>query len=255
MTTPQTSDGNDKGQPLAAEGLGGALQREVAPLLEHTRRTVLETTEELLRSQTDLLVGRLKGMLLETAAELQERQLEPLLDRVKHTVLAVCAEVGQKYGATLLSGVRDALGEGVGGVLRQQLEPVVEQARRGMRDSTDFVGEYADLLVARMRDAVTEPIARVLREDLPNYARRAGGRVVDYALAATLFCLAAVFLLVGAVQGLQYAGLPSYLTYLLGGLAALGTGLVFLRLYARPLQTPGATGDEPRSGRAEKPPP
>jgi hypothetical protein len=55
--------------------------------------------------------------------------------------------------------------------------------------------------------------------------------------------VAAVFLLVGAVQGLQLAGLPSFLTHVLCGLAALGVGLVLLRLYAR-TQEPGPGREE-----------
>jgi hypothetical protein len=251
MTTSQLAESSDdtmrrveelvqRTQRTPLEGMEGALQRQTASLLEQVRRTVLETTDELVSRHGEPLAARLRGALREAFEELQTRQLGPLLDQFNQRVLAGVDEVGQKQAGPLLARLKEALAEAVGVLVRQQMEPLLDGARRGMRDSAEPVRDYADRLVGKVRDAVAEPIAQVMRVQVPDYVRRAGGRVIDYALAATLFCVATVVLLVGAVQRRQQAGLPSYLTYILGGLTALGTGLVFLRLYARPGNGPGS---------------
>jgi hypothetical protein len=240
-------------QRSVLEGMEGLLQRQMAPLLEQVRGTLLETTDEILRRQAEPLAARLGVALRQAVEELQQKQMDPLLGRIKETVLAAVEEVGQKHAGPLLARLKESLGEAVGELVRRQMDPLLDGARRGMRDSAGFVREYADQLVGKVRDAVTEPLARVMQVLLPECARRAGGHMIDYALAATLFCVAAVFLLVGAVQGLQQAGLPTYLTYILGGLTALGTGLVFLRLYARRLKPNGPPAASP--GAAAQPGP
>jgi hypothetical protein len=227
-------------QRSVLEGMEGILQRQTAPLLEQVRRTLLETTDEVLNRHAEPLASRLSAALREVVEELQARQLGPLLERLKQVALAAVDEVGQKHAGPLLTRLKETLRDAVGDLLRRQMDPLFEGARQGMRDSADSVREYADLLVGKVREAVAEPIAQVLRVQVPEYARHAGVRLIDYVLAAVLFSLAAVFLLMGVVQGLQQAGLPTYLTYILGGLAALGTGLVFLRLYTRPRNGPGA---------------
>jgi hypothetical protein len=127
----------------------------------------------------------------------------------------------------------------------------VGRARQGAREGAEFVRGHADLLVGKVRQEVAEPVVRALRDQAPRYARWVGGQMIHYALAATLFCLAAVFLLVGAVQGLEQVGLPPYLTWILGGAGALGVGLVVLRLSAGARAGPS----EPGAGQDENHPP
>jgi hypothetical protein len=240
-------------QRSVLEGMEGMLQRQMTPLLEQVRRALLETTGEALSRHAEPLAARLRGALRDAVEELSARQLGPLLERLKQAVLAAVEEAGRKHAGPLLTRLKETLGEAAGDLVRRQLDLLLAGARRGMPDGADHVREYADLLVGKVRDAVAEPIAQVMRVHVPGYVRRAGGRLIDYALAATLLCVAAVFLLVGAVQGLQQAGLPTYLTYLLGGLAALGAGLVFLRLYTRPAGGTGPPGAERDANRTSPP--
>jgi hypothetical protein len=238
-------------QRSVLEGFEGILARQVAALVEHTRRSA-QATEEVLSKHADLLMARLKAALRETAEELRQRQLESVLQRLKETALAALEEARQKHVSPLLAQVQEVLGE----ALRRQVDQVADRVRQELRDGSASFKDYTDQLVVKMRETVAEPMARALRVQVPEYARRAGGRVLDYALAATLFCVAAVLLPVGAVQGLQQTGLPAYLTYILGGLGALGIGLVFLRLYARPQQnTASAAGGSAATAGSEKSPP
>jgi hypothetical protein len=216
-------------QRSVLDGMEGILARQVAALLEHTRRSA-QATEEVLSKHAELLMGRLQAALRETAEELRQRQLESMLQRLKETALAALEEARQKHVGSLLAQVQAVLSE----VLGWQVDQIADRVRQELREGSAAFRESADQLVGKMRESVAEPVVRALREQIPEYARRAGGRVLDFALAGTLFCLAAVLLPVGAVQGLQEAGLPAYLTDILGGLGALGIGLVFLRLYRRP---------------------
>jgi hypothetical protein len=258
MTTPQAPEIPDgplqrieelvqRAQRSLLEGVEGVLQRQVTPLLAEARRTLLDAAAEVLARNADLLVARLKTALLETAEELRTRQTQPLLEFLKQTVLIVVEEVGHRHATPLLARVKGVLSEAVGEALRRQLEPLADLARE-MTGASALVREQ---LAGLVRETVTEPVARVLQVDVPGYARWAGSRVIDYSLVATLFCLAAVFLLVGTVQGLQHTGLPPYLTYLLGGLVALGVGLVFLRRY----RGAGKNAAGPGTSDEQKPPP
>jgi hypothetical protein len=55
-------------------------------------------------------------------------------------------------------------------------------------------------------------------------------RTIWHLIALALFIAAIVFLLLGGVQGLEAAGLPSYLAHLSLGVAAVIAGLIALRL-------------------------
>jgi hypothetical protein len=267
MTTPQAPEASDAAlarvedlaqrvQRSLLEGLEGVLLRQVPPTLEHARRATLETVEGALSRQANLLTAHLKGALLETVEELEKRRLEPLLERLKQTMLTGVAEVWEKYAPLLRTRLQEALGEALREGLGRQMEAVVNGVREGMREGAEFVRAQADVLLAQVREALTEPVARAARDEVPEYARWVGGRVIDYARAGTVFCVAAVFLLVGTVQGLQEAGLPPYLTHLLGGLLGVATGLIFLRLptWARkPKVRTSPQGGQPREGEAAAP--
>jgi hypothetical protein len=217
----------------------GVLGRQLAALLEHTRRSA-QATEEVLSKHADLLLARLQAVVRETVEELRQRQLDSVLERLKETALDVLEEARQKHVGPFLAQLQEVVGE----VLRRQVDQFAERARQEVRDGSLHLKEYTDELAGKMREAVTEPVARVLRVHAPEYARQAGGRILDYALAATLFCVAAVLLSVGAVQGLQQAGLPAYVSDILGGLGALTAGLVFWRISRRPPNDGPATEDE-----------
>jgi hypothetical protein len=235
-------------QRSVLEGMEGILQRQMTPLLDQLRRSVVDTTGEILNRHAEPLADGLKRALREAVEELQGRQLGPLSERIKLTLLATVEEIGQKYAAPLQAALKELLGETFGEVLRRHLEPAFDGARKKMLDSASSVREYVDLLIERVRQTLAEPIAQALRVQVPSYARRVGVRVIDNALAVTLFCVAAVSLFLGSVQGLQQVGLPSYVTYLLAGLAAVGVGLVFLRLHARKSESLAEEASSPPPG-------
>jgi hypothetical protein len=215
-------------QRSVLESMEGLLARQVAALVEHTRRSA-QATEEVLGKHTDLLTARLQAALHETLEDIRQRQLESVLGQLKGAALGILEEARQKHVGPLVAQAQEVMSE----LLRRQVEQIAERARLEVRDSSDFFQEHAELFADKLRAAVAEPVERALRVHVPEYARRAGDRVLDYALAATLFCLAAVLLSVGVVQGLQHFGLPAYLSELLGGLGALGAGVLFLRLSRR----------------------
>ncbi|HYT90703.1 MAG TPA: hypothetical protein VEL76_18490 [Gemmataceae bacterium] len=211
-------------------GIEGVLLRQLPTVLEHTRSTLLETIEGALSRQANLLTAQLKSTLLDTVEELEKRRLEPFLERLKQTLFTGLAEFWEKNAPLLLTRLRESLDEALREGLKRQVDAVVAGVREGVREGAEFAHTQGTLLLAQVREALTEPVARAAREDFPEYARWLGGRVIDYTRAATVFCVAAIFLMVGGVQGLQQAGMPPYLTYFLGGLAGMAAGLIFLRL-------------------------
>ena len=76
------------------------------------------------------------------------------------------------------------------------------------------------------RDYVKRPI-----DELLGWILR---RAVAYLVAAALFITAAVFLLVGGVQGLTEAHVPPWVAYLALGVIGLIAGLIVLRSTAPP---------------------
>jgi hypothetical protein len=161
------------------------------------------------------------------------RQMEPFLQRMKQITLEVIDEVAQKHGSPLVAQLRQTLVETVGVIVRAQVPAILDQLRPSVREGGDTFRKNADSMAADLKQFISKTVVEVFREHVPTYSRWAGQRIIDYFLAGTLFCLAAVLLCVGTILGLEKAGLPAYLTYLVGGGVAVGVGAAFLKLRSR----------------------
>jgi hypothetical protein len=159
-----------------------------------------------------------------------QRQMEPLLQRLKLVTLDVIDEVGRKHGGPLLAQVRQAAAETTAVLLRAELAALVERVTPAVREGSAAVRRDADQLLGELKHFINQTVVEAFQVHVPEYSRWAGQRVLDYFLAGTLFCLAAVLLCVGGILALQWAGLPPFAAYLLGGGAALAAGVVLLNL-------------------------
>jgi hypothetical protein len=199
MTLPQTLDQPDD------------KTHRLEQLVESTQRTVLEGVEGVI-----------------------QRQMVPFLDHSRQTILATIDEAVHKHGETLgvrLKRVALDIGEEL---LKQQLPPLLERGRHLLWEGLDnaaVVQKYTDRLTAALKEVTRETVLEVFQVQLPSYSGRVGRRVIEYAFAGTLYCTAAVFLLVGLILGLREAGLPPYATYLLGGVVAGLAGAAVLKLH------------------------
>jgi hypothetical protein len=95
-----------------------------------------------------------------------------------------------------------------------------------------------DDLLSRTRHFLKGVIADYLKRSIEEFLGWMMGRVARYVLAASLFIMAAAFLLVGGGEGLIIAGLPPYLAHLLIGAVSLLAGLVTLKCCERPAGRP-----------------
>jgi hypothetical protein len=84
----------------------------------------------------------------------------------------------------------------------------------------DLARRTRKFLLELARDYVKRPVDELLGFIL--------GRALAYLLAAALFITAAVFLLVGGVEGLKAAGVPPWISHLALGVVGLLGGLVAL---------------------------
>jgi hypothetical protein len=217
------------------EGLEQIVLRQVDPVLERTKQMMLSSTEAMVREQADPLLRKLREVLLEALSEAATRQLEPVAHRIHELTLRVTEEVIQQHAAPLVAQLRSAFQESVDEVVKRQMQPMLERAREGVQESLNVATQLADVVVARLKVTVAEPAMQMVRAELPQQARWAGRRTIECVLAATLFCLAAIFLLIGGVMGLEEAGLKPFAAYSIGGAIALTAGLVFLRLFVKAL--------------------
>jgi hypothetical protein len=224
------------------DGLEQIMLRQVDPVLERTKQMMLSSTEALVREQAEPLLAKLRQVLLEALSEAAQRQLEPVVIRIHDLALHVTEEIIQKHAAPLVAQMRTAFQESVDEVVKRQMRPILDRARECMHESVNIATQLVDVIVARLQLTVAQPTAQMVRAELPQYARWAGRRTLDVALAATLCCLAAIFLLIGGVLGLEEVGLRPFASYTIGGVAALVSGLVFLRLFNK------AVPDEPTPG-------
>jgi len=168
-----------------------------------------------------------------------QRQMEPFLQRVKQMTLEIVDEVGQKHGNPLFVQVRGILLETVGGILKTEVAARLDKLRPAIVEGSDAVRNSADNLLKDMKQFITKTVVDVFQVHVPNYSSRAGRRMIDYFLAGTLLCLAAVFLFVGGVLGMRHFGMPEYLAYLIGGAGALTVGMIYLKVRARKCRTQG----------------
>jgi hypothetical protein len=197
------------------------------------------------QSPTSLALPQRPLATVEDLEQAVQRQAEPLLQRVKQMTLEVIDEVARKHGNPLAAELRKVLLETVGSVLRTEAAALVDRLRPALLDGGTAMRQNADTLLKDLDQVLRSTVGEVFQDHVPAYSRWAGQRVIDYFLAGTLFCLAAVLLCVGGILGLQQAGLPSFVTYLVGGGVALGVGVFLLRLRSRHW---GSTAAGPRPG-------
>jgi hypothetical protein len=162
-----------------------------------------------------------------------QRQMEPFLERVKQMTLEIVDEVSQKHGTSFLVQVRQTLVETVGVMLKTEVAARLDKLRPAVLEGSDALRKTGDHLLADWKQFITKTVTDVFQEHVPKYSSRAGRRMIDYFLAGTLLCLAAVFLCVGAIKALEHFELPAYLAYLIGGGGALAVGMVYLNVRAR----------------------
>jgi hypothetical protein len=160
-------------------------------------------------------------------------QLEPFMQRLKQITLEVIDEVGDQHVQPFVVQLRQTLLDTVAAVLKTEIPALLKQLKPAIAENSEAVRQNADGLLGDVKQFVTKTAVEVFREQIPEYSRRTGQRVLDYFLAGTLFCLAAVLLCLGGILGLEAAGVPAYAAYLAGGGAALAVGLFFLKLRAR----------------------
>jgi hypothetical protein len=186
----------------------------------------------------EALVQRTQKAVLAGVEEILQRQMVPFLDQARRAVLAGTEEVLGKHADALLVRLKGITLETAEELLQRQLEPFLERTRAMVLDGLEnaaFVQKYTDRLVAGLKQFLAETAAEVVRVHVPDYSRRVGRRLIDYAVAGTLSCLAVGLLGLGGVLGLQAAGLPTYAACLVvSGFAALAA-FVLLRLRSRGL--------------------
>lgn len=171
-----------------------------------------------------------------TVAELEsalQRNVEPLLDKLRQAARQAIAgaieEVVRRYGTGLGDEVRQTLRSAMDELVKAQVGRLVAE----FAPSGDAARRLADGLHQELRDFANTTLRELFETRLPEYSRWAGGRVLDHALAGLLFAVAAVLLFAGGVLGLQQAGVPPFVTYLIGGVAALGLGFALLKARSR----------------------
>jgi hypothetical protein len=213
------------------EHMQKVLETQGDAFLRQGKTMLLETAEELVRRHADEILKRVKETVLATAEEIVRQPLEALLGRTRAMLTGLVDDLVQKHGPGLLGRLHDTLVESVRDMVSQQMGPFTEQGRALLREGAGLVRQQVDQALGQFREEVKAPLVDLVRFHVPEYTRRTSNRVIDYTLAITLFCLATIFLLVGVVHGLQELGVSQAITYILGGLGALGGGLVFLRLY------------------------
>jgi hypothetical protein len=167
-----------------------------------------------------------------------ERQLEPFLQRVKQRALEVIDEVGQKQGNPLVAQLRETLVETLAVLLRNELAARLDRLKPAWLEGTSTVRQNADSLLDDLKQLITQTAVALVRVHAPEYSRWAGQRLFDYVIASTLFCLAAVLLILGCVLGLEKIGMPPFATYILGGGVALAAGWTFLKVRSRKWRDP-----------------
>jgi len=173
-----------------------------------------------------------------------QRQMEPFLERVKQMTLEIVDEVGQKHGNPLFVQIREILVETVGGLLKTEVAARLDRLRPTVLEGSDSLRKIAHDFVEDMKQFITKTVIDVFQVYVPEYSSRAGRRVIDYFLAGTLLCLAAVLLVMGCILGLEEAGLPKYVDFLIGGGVALGVGMIYLRVRGRKWRAQGRNSEK-----------
>jgi hypothetical protein len=182
------------------------------------------------------LVQRTQQAVLVSVEEILRRQMEPFLEHTRRTLLATVEEMVRKYADPLLAQTRGATLQTVEEMLKRQIEPFLERARHMVLEGLEnagFVQRYVDVLAVGLKSFARETAVEVFQVQLPAYSHQFGRRLLGYAVGGTLLCLAVIFLLVGGIWGLQAAGVPAYVTYLAGGVAAAAAAVVLFKVTSR----------------------
>ena len=166
----------------------------------------------------------------EVAAELErsiQRNAEPFLERMKQAILGAAEEAARKYGAALVAELRQTLQGAVNDLVATHVEKLVEQLRPG----GETARRVAEGMLRDLREFINTTVRDLIAQQVPEYSRWAGRRVVDYAVTGVLFVVAAILLCVGGILALEEAGVPLYPVYLVAGSVALviGFGLFMFR--------------------------
>lgn len=178
------------------------------------------------------VVQRTQSAVVEGVEAVIQRQMVPFLEHSRKTILATVEEAVQKHGDSLTARLKGLALDTAEELLKQQIEPLLERARRMLvqgLDNAALVQKYTDHLAGVFKQLTREAVVEVFQVQLPSYSARVGRRVVDYVVAGTLLCLAAVLLVLGLVLGLAELGVPAYATYLLGGVLAGGMAFVLIK--------------------------
>jgi hypothetical protein len=200
----------------------------------------------------DDLVQRTQQAVLQGVEEMLKRQMEPFLDHTRQMILASIDEVMRKHTDPLLDRLRGVTLSTVDELLKGHIEPFLERVRQMVLEGLEnavFMQKYVDRLVAGLKKITAEVVLEVVRVYLPDYSRRVGRRVVEYAVAGTLSCLAIIFLLMGGILGLEAVDLPPYAAFLAGGAAAGVIAFVLFQMRANAFAKTWPRADEPRNDR------
>jgi hypothetical protein len=191
-------------------------RQQMEPFFEKTRETIQDVVNQVTEERLRPLVNDLREALLRTVDDLQKQQLDPLLARTRLFLLGMADELRDKYTAPLADQVRKVLLDTVDEMRRKHGQPFIEVVNR-MRD--DLLGSLTKILA--------QPIEKFIAERVPAYTDWAGKRILNFTLAAALFCVAVVLVALGTSQALTALGVPNWCSFLAVGLAALLFGLLF----------------------------
>jgi hypothetical protein len=183
------------------------------------------------------LVQRTQQAVLVGVEEIVRRQMAPFLDQARRSILEAVEQMVHKYGEALLAQTKGVTLETVEEMLKRQIEPFLERARHmaleGLENAA-FVQKYVDVLAVGLKNFARETAVEVFQVQLPAYSHQVGRRFLGFAVGGTLLCLAAIFLLVGGILGLQVAGVPAYAGYLAGGVVAAAAAFVLFKMTSPP---------------------
>jgi hypothetical protein len=168
--------------------------------------------------------------------------IAPFLEQAKQTALTAIDETIKKYSSGFLADTQQTLRAAVDEIVQTQVKSIAAQ----FAPTGDETRRMAKELLQELEAFIDKTVRELFETRLPKYSRRAGRSMIDYAVSGILFVLAAVLLCAGGVVGLQQVGVPPYLTFLIGGVVALGLGYVVLTLRVRPeTEPPTATSPPP----------
>jgi hypothetical protein len=167
-----------------------------------------------------------------------ERNSESFLAKAKQAIVTAIEDAIRTHGGGLLAEARQTLKAALDGLVKSQVEKMVEQ----LSPVSDATRGLTEGWLRELREFINVTVRDVIEKRIPEYSHRAGQRAFDYALAGSLYALAAVLLVVGGILGLREAGVPVYVTCLIGGAVAMASGVLLLKLRSRRWDEPPTTG-------------